>query len=193
MSQTKPTDTMAGQECPFCEKGLFELCQVDYKATTSDEPEITVKGVWVEKCASCGEMVFPSESSRYVDQVLAEETEQLTPAQMKEIRARLGVDQTQMSEILGLGDRTYHRWEKGTQYPSRSMCYYIRILGRFPTVFDWLGKREWRQAKTTIRLSTRAEIAMSFPDLARIEWRSDSVKNDFNPARGLSAVAFRSI
>lgn len=191
MSQTKPTDTMAGQDCPFCAKGRLELCQVDYLATTPDEPEITVKDVWVEKCASCGEMVFPSESSRYIDQVLAEETEQLTPTQLKEIRDRLGVDQTQMSVILGLGDRTYHRWEKGTQYPSRSMCRYIRILGKFPTVFNWLRDCGWRHERTKIKLSTRDEIAKSFPDLARIEWRSDSVKNDFNPARGLSAVAFR--
>jgi len=188
MSQTKPTDTMAGQECPFCAQGVFKSCQVDYKATTPDEPEIIVKGVWVEKCSSCGEMVFPPDSSDYIAQVIAEETEQLTPAQLKEIRERLGVDQTQMSEILGLGDRTYHRWEKGTQYPSRSMCYYIRILGRFQTTFDWLKKREWRKEKATTKIMSRDEIEYRFPDYYRNIRPASVFEKDYNPAREFSSV-----
>jgi putative zinc finger/helix-turn-helix YgiT family protein len=189
MSQEKPIDTMAGQDCPFCAKGRFELCQVDYKATTSDEPEEIVKGVWVERCSICGEMVFPSESSRYIDAVLAEKSEQLTPAELEQIRKRLGVDQTEMSEILGLGGRTYHRWEKGTQYPSRSMCYYIRLLGKFPTVFNWLRTHSWRHEKPNVKLSSRHdEITRKFPDLANSPWRHDEIKDSFNPARGLTAV-----
>ena len=158
MTQEKPTTTMGGEKCPFCAKGRLELCQTDHHVISPDEPEIIVAGVWVEKCDACNEMLFPSESSRYIEQYLAQATEQLTPAQLKEIRKRLGVDQTEMSEILGLGGRTYHRWEKGTQYPSRSMCCYIRILGKFPLAFKWLRDGGWRHEKMTVDHSPQANF-----------------------------------
>ena len=164
MTQKKPTTTMEGEQCPFCAKGRLVLCQADHRVISPDEPEIVVAGVWVEKCDACNEMLFPSESSRYIEQALAQETEQLTPAQLEEIRKRLGVDQTEMSKILGLGGRTYHRWEKGTQYPSRSMCCYIRILGKFPFAFEWLRDCGWRHEKATVTLSPQANSENSFPD-----------------------------
>ena len=188
MNQTRPDDALEGQECPCCEKGLLALCQVDYVATPQNETPITVKDVWVEKCPVCGEMVFPSESSDYIASVIAEETEQLTPVQLKEIRERLGVGQTKMSDILGLGDRTYHRWENGTQYPSRSMCYYIRTLGRFPTAFDWLSKREWRKDKKTTKFLTPEEVAERFPDLYRNGEVETVFENTCNPAREFAGV-----
>ncbi len=160
MKQNKPTNTMEGEKCPFYAKGQLTLCQVDHRVILPDDPEIVVTGVWVEKCDACAETLFPSESSRYIEQVVAKETEQLTPAQLEGIRKRLGVDQTEMSEILGLGGRTYHRWEKGTQYPSRSMCCYIRILGEFPTVFDWLRGREWRHKEALNRSKYRDGIKL---------------------------------
>ena len=40
-----------------------------------------------------------------------------------------------MSEILGLGTKTYHKWESGAQFPTRSMSYYIRMLAEFPEAF----------------------------------------------------------
>ena len=80
----KPSDTLAGQSCPFCAKGLFELCQINYTATTPEKPEIKVKGVWVVKCSVCGEMVYQPDSSDVITRVISEETGQLAPAQLKE-------------------------------------------------------------------------------------------------------------
>jgi DNA-binding XRE family transcriptional regulator len=64
---------------------------------------------------------------------------------MREMREQFGVDQTEMSEALGLGGKTFHRWEKGSQYPSRSMGYYLRLLRQFPEAFEWLRSRRWKR------------------------------------------------
>ena len=87
------------------------------------------------------------------DDAIAEHTERLTTDELREIREQFELDQTEMSEALGLGNKTYHRWENGTQYPSRSMGYYLRVLREYPDAFKWLRDRQWRERD---RLATRA-------------------------------------
>ena len=87
------------------------------------------------------------------DDAIAEHTERLTTDELREIREQFELDQTEMSEALGLGNKTYHRWENGTQYPSRSMGYYLRVLREYPDAFRWLRARQWRERD---RLATRA-------------------------------------
>lgn len=193
MNQDKPKDTLDGEKCPICSDGRLQLCQVDHQVQAQDEDEFIVSQVWVEKCSSCGEILFPFETSRYIEQVISERTEQLTSSQLEQIRRDLGVDQTEMSEILGLGGRTYHRWEKGSQYPSRSMCFYIRVLFEFPDAFYWLRQRGWRHGKRVLRFHTSAELAEMFPDLANDPECESAIKAGFNPACGLSRVAFGSL
>ncbi len=193
MNQTKPTESLNGTPCPFCAKGILALRQLDFRVETPEEPSFTVPDVWVDECSDCHEKVFPPESSRYIEQTIAEESEQLTPAELCAIRNALGVDQTEMSDILGLGGRTYHRWEKGTQYPSRSMGYYIRTISQFAEAFDWLRNREWRHKPQILQMTDYLD---RFPDLAsdvREGLRqplSANGKRITNPARGLQNVAF---
>lgn len=78
MNQDKPSETLAGQECPFCAQGKLELCQIVHQVETPDEPTLGIPNVWVDRCAACGEMIFPPESSNYIEQVIAEQAEQLS-------------------------------------------------------------------------------------------------------------------
>lgn len=196
MTREKPTESLDGQQCPSCSQATLSLSLIDYQVETPYEPAFLVPGVWVDRCPACGEMVFPPESTARIEQAIAERTEQLDPSELARIRKELGVDQTEMSEVLGLGGRTYHRWEKGTQYPSRSMCYYIRVLAQFPDAFAWLRRREWRPSANVIRLPLTMNLASSFPDLARQTQAGQAVgkvpiiRPSFNPARALSRVAF---
>jgi putative zinc finger/helix-turn-helix YgiT family protein len=130
--------------CPTCDKGYLKTQVVDYPVTLPDGIRIIVPEVSVDVCDKCGEIALSLNSSRKIDAYIARETEVLSRAQLISIRNLLAVDQTEMSEILGLGTKTYHRWENGSQYPSRSMCYYIRLLAAFPEAFAWLRERRWR-------------------------------------------------
>jgi putative zinc finger/helix-turn-helix YgiT family protein len=137
--------SLKGQICPFCQKGKFVQTKIDYKVGLPDDQSFIVPRLAVDRCDQCAEIAIPGPSSRRIEAAIAEHTEQLTPRELKQIREDLALDQTEMSEILGLGSKTYHRWEHGTQYPSRSMGYYLRVLHEFSHAFDWLRMRGWRK------------------------------------------------
>jgi putative zinc finger/helix-turn-helix YgiT family protein len=194
MTQEKPQENMHGETCPFCSKAKLVLQQIEYVYEDPDSPKVSVPGVWVEHCPNCSENIFPAASSKYIEDFLVELDDQLSPRELIRIREDLGVDQGEMSEILGLGDKTYHRWEKGTQFPSRSMGYYIRILANHPETFEWLRERTWRKSNRLRKSSCHREsspdfIAM-FPDLSRTLVVGESTRKLGNPARGLMKVSF---
>lgn len=180
MTAPKPIQSLAGQKCPLCHQGTFKLTQTDHVEHVADDDALTIPKVWVDQCDHCAEIVFPADTTRFIESQVAEFTEQLTPRQLEGIREDLGVQrQDEMSEILGLGAKTYHKWESGSQFPTRSMTYYIRVLAEFPDAFEWLRERRWRQARS--RQVTLDVPRPAFPHL------SDGPLTTlrFNPARAL--------
>lgn len=146
----------------------------------------------MEVCDKCGEEILSLEAARDVDAAIAEYTDRLTPKELTAIREEFGVDQTEISEALGLGGKTYHRWEKGNQYPSRSMGYYLRILREYPEVFAWLRARGWqaRNRVTTSEKSPLADMQSRFPTLAAYPSRLNSLATD---RRNYATVLFAKI
>jgi DNA-binding transcriptional regulator YiaG len=53
----------------------------------------------------------------------------LLPDQLRELRVRLGdLTQTQIGELLQIGEKSWSRWESGKQRPSRSVNLLLRAL-----------------------------------------------------------------
>lgn len=197
MNAPKPTESLAGQTCPCCKQGHFALVQIDHTEQVAEGDPITVPGVWVERCDHCGEIVFPGETTRFIESVVAEQTEQLTPRELERIREDLGVaTQDEMSEILGLGLKTFHKWESGRQFPTRSMSYYIRVLAEVPGAFDVLRRRAWRAKNRLATPQAEADLASMFPDLTARPSSPSRIANPraqsprLNPALGLTRVVF---
>ena len=201
MNTTKPSKTLAGMTCPHCNQGKFELVQVTHVEKLADDNPLTIPGIWVDRCNHCGEILFPGDTIHYIEKVVAEATEQLTGPELERIREDLGVErQDEMSEILGLGTKTFHKWESGAQFPTRSMAYYIRILAEFPEAFSWLKRRRWRSANRVSNHNAGSNFSEMFPDLRISEYqalpsleridRLTSSSSRRNPALGLSRVAF---
>ena len=149
--------------CPACNTGRLREQRLDYTVAAADGVKVVVPNLLVEVCDHCGEIVLSADAADTVDAAIAEQTEQLTPHELERIREDLDVDQTEMSEILGLGGKTYHRWEKGNQVPSRSMGYYLRTLAEFPMAFAWLRERGWKKRNRVAGLAV--DLAVAFPDL----------------------------
>jgi len=197
MNAPKPQQSLAGQTCPACRTGKFALAQIDHTEDLAEDNPITIPGIWVDRCDHCGEIVFPGDTTRFIESVVAEQTEQLTDREFERIREDLAVaTQDEMSEILGLGLKTYHKWESGKQYPTRSMSYYIRVLAEFPEAFDWLRRRAWRQKNRLAQAAGQPDLAVMFPDLAANPPASARIATPraqsprMNPARGLTRVVF---
>lgn len=197
MSAPKPRESLAGQTCLCCGTGHFVLAQTDYTAEIPDDNPLTIQGICVDRCDHCGEMVYPGETTRFIEAAVAEQTEQLTPRELECIREDLGVaTQDEMSEILGLGLKTYHKWESGRQFPTRSMSFYIRVLADVPGAFEFLRRRAWRMKNRVTTPPAEADLAAMFPDLAANPPRSPRTtktgapRSQVNPARGLTRVIF---
>ena len=167
MNAPKPTQSLAGQKCPICETGTFQLVQIDHTEMLPEDDPMLIRNIWVEHCDHCGELVFPGETVQFIESFIAEQTEQLAPRELERVRDGLGIQtQDEMSEILGLGKKTYHKWESGSQFPTRSMCYYIRVLAQFPAALEWLRERAWRKQNRLAKVLQQVDFPTSFPDLA---------------------------
>jgi YgiT-type zinc finger domain-containing protein len=152
--------------CSVCASGHYAEAFVPYQTTTSDGLEVTIPQVRVLRCSQCGDELLPPDAQKHIDEALAEATEQLTCRELERMAERFGDDQTEIAETMGLGSKTFHRWLKGTQYPSRSMGYYMRVLVEFPEAFEWLKARGWRQ-HNRLRISNLPSFEQQFPDLAK--------------------------
>jgi putative zinc finger/helix-turn-helix YgiT family protein len=176
--------------CPTCDAGQLREQRIDYSVTAADGVKVVVPNLLVEICDHCGEIILSADAADTVDAAIAEQTEQLTVRELERIREDLGVDQTEMSEILGLGDKTYHRWEKGNQVPSRSMGYYLRALAEFPMAFAWLRGRGWRRRNRLAPQAAAIDFGTAFPDLTATQHAPIArAVPRYNPARAFFGKA----
>jgi len=65
----------------------------------------------------------------------------LSPAEVVEIRKRLGISQRRAGEVLGGGPRAFQKYEKGTAAVSAPMSNLLRLLSKDPTRLKELEHR----------------------------------------------------
>jgi putative zinc finger/helix-turn-helix YgiT family protein len=64
----------------------------------------------------------------------------LTPTEIRAARERLGLNQQQLQELLGLGGNTLSRWETGHVYQSRSLDALLRIVFNVPEALAFVRR-----------------------------------------------------
>lgn len=169
--------------CIECEDGTLQNVREDYEVITADGNAIVVPKVELIRCDHCDLLLVPAASSLKISEFQAEASEQLTQEQLHSIFERSDLTQKDFAEALGLGEKTFHRWLKGTQVISRSMGYYLRAVDHFPEAFAWVKDRKWREpAPKPARRTT--DTASLFPALQRRSARF-SHRPTKNPAKVL--------
>ncbi len=130
-------------KCPLCEKGVIRDTVQDYSTTVKEGghyKQIVFKNLAVEFCSNCKEVFLPKESLEIVNSERHKLRGLLSPAQLKKLRQDLGLTQTKISELLGIGKKSYLRWEKGASLQSKSMDKYLRLLGAHSSNVNFLKK-----------------------------------------------------
>lgn len=94
-----------------------------------------------ETCGHCDEEFLTGELVERIEQQRYEVDGLLTPPEIKAIRERLGLSQVAMAKQLGIGDKTYARWESGLCVQNRSMDNLIRIADSNPDIFLRIEER----------------------------------------------------
>ena len=68
-----------------------------------------------------GEIYLDGDALAKLDRVKARYEGIMLPDDIRQLRERFGLTQTEISNALGLGGKTWTRWETGRERPSRSM------------------------------------------------------------------------
>lgn len=81
-----------------------------------------------EECTSCHEVVLPPELLVELDKERYQRLGLLNPEQILQVRQRAGLTQGEMSHVLGLGEKTYTRWETGRSVQNKANDNLIRLF-----------------------------------------------------------------
>jgi len=119
--------------CPICDKGTLVSRQGEYVTEVkcgAEKKELRVGNIVWDECDACGEKLFDDTAMRQISDARYGALGLLTPSELKEIRKKIGYTQEQMAAFLGIGNKTYCRWENGTSIQTKSMDTLIRCATR---------------------------------------------------------------
>jgi putative zinc finger/helix-turn-helix YgiT family protein len=135
--------------CPAC--GVGDLAKVTGEFKTQIEgPDghpmiLAVPDVTWRHCGSCGEDLLDHNASEAISRAHRAALRLLGAEEIRSVRQRLAKTQAQMCELLGIGEKTYSRWESGTHFQSEAFDRYLRLL-QVPEVLDALNEiRRYKQ------------------------------------------------
>ena len=118
--------------CPLCGKSELKRVTGDYETAFVDdagnERELLVRNVAREECPHCGEAFLDEEATQKIENMRLHALRRLSPAKIRGFRETLKKSQTEMARLLGLGDKTYSRWESGSYIQNASSDRYLRLL-----------------------------------------------------------------
>ena len=87
------------------------------------------------------EWVLTEEAHETIDRRKALEMGLLSPAQLRVLREKHGLNQKQMGELFQVGEKSWCRWESGKHRPTRSINLLIRALYDGEISSSYLRKR----------------------------------------------------
>lgn len=143
---------MTGMRCAICgAEGLekrhgtfvFEWPEGSAVATSAFDD-----ATWLV-CTMCGEEELPPELIARIEEERYRLEGLLSPAELRRVRHRVGLSQRGMARFLGVGEKTYTRWEAGLSPQTKSMDNLIRLADQHPEV---LLEIEERRKPTRSRL-----------------------------------------
>jgi putative zinc finger/helix-turn-helix YgiT family protein len=120
------------ENCPICGKAELAHREGEFRTEFEDSVGITkqlvVPGISWLHCGACGEDLLDDEASTSVSTAQRRAMGLLTAEEIRSFRNRLDKTQSEMSTLLGIGEKTYCRWESGTYFQSEAFDRYLRLL-----------------------------------------------------------------
>lgn len=141
---------MTRENCPICGKGRLVAKTTEFTATVNDSMgrgrDIRVPSVLAFECDHCGEQFLDPSSENAIATAQRKAMGLLSAEDIKGLRERLHKTQTEISALLGIGQKTYTRWESGSHFQSESSDRYLRLLIMAPTNAELLSLIAKRKA-----------------------------------------------
>ena len=129
---------MTTAKCPLCGNDTLEHKHGEYRF----EPPQNIPGgtmmipnaTW-DACTSCGEEILPDELTKAIEAEQYRRLGLLTPSEIRQVRQKTGLSAVDMANLLGVGEKSYTRWENGRSIQNKSNDTLIRLLDRNAEAF----------------------------------------------------------
>ncbi len=133
--------------CPVCEQA--KLCESvfadDFK---HGDKTVRVEGLECYICENCGaNPVFPGQIRRnhlYIADAKRRADGLLTGGEIKTIRAKLGLSQSEAAQLFGGGGNAFSKYERGDVLQSKPMDKLLRMACKYPFMLDDLYQHHGR-------------------------------------------------
>lgn len=128
--------------CRRCGKDRVVLTRVPYDAEVRHDGRLhsfRVPDLEIPICQSCGEKVFTECADEQIGDSLRSHLRLLMPVEIRAELKRVGLNQKDAAEHLGVAEATLSRWITGTQIQSRAMDNFLRVFFAFSDVRSLLS------------------------------------------------------
>jgi putative zinc finger/helix-turn-helix YgiT family protein len=88
-----------------------------------------------DACTSCGEEILPDELTKAIETEQYRRLGLLTPSEIRQVRQKTGLSAVDLANLLGVGEKSYTRWENGRSMQNRSNDTLIRFLDKNAEAF----------------------------------------------------------
>jgi putative zinc finger/helix-turn-helix YgiT family protein len=166
------TETKLNEEvrdCPICgehtlrsQVGEFNTEFQDAKGTLRN---LIVPHITWQHCSSCDETILEHGASELISEAQRRVLGLLTAKELQTLRNRLKKTQEEMSDLLGVGKKTYCRWESGSHFQSEGFDRYLRLLQLVP---QNVTKLESMKA-TRVDVNALSTTFKYIPDVSKYE------------------------
>lgn len=127
-------------ECPIC-SGPLRAVSVEREVSIGTRATRVLDEFF--RCATCGEEVYlPGQMDATLHRASAKirvEEGLLLPEEIRSIRESLGLTQSALEELLGVGPKTVVRWEKGTVFQNGATDSLLRTIRDVPRAAEYLA------------------------------------------------------
>lgn len=175
--------------CPMCGKNSLTEKHGEYRF----EPPEAIPGgaivvpdtMWYE-CGACHEQIVSPALEQAIERERCRRLGLLTPEEIKAVRERTGLSAVDMATLLGVGEKTYTRWENGRSLQNKSNDTLIRLVDRNAEIFEIVEAERQPGRETMVRnyvinletLKGRQHVAMAAhgADLSTSDFEAIRVK-----------------
>jgi putative zinc finger/helix-turn-helix YgiT family protein len=128
--------------CPGCRQGRLVRQVVDLETLVDSGRgairRIVVRDVETDYCPRCRKTSYPRPSQLKIAAAQRQALGLLSAAEIRRLRAER--TQRQMSELLGIGEKTYTRWESARHFQSEAFDRLLRLLAASPEAWRQLER-----------------------------------------------------
>jgi putative zinc finger/helix-turn-helix YgiT family protein len=141
-SRARRARVAATDPCPACGARMVEK-RGSLSLPVNGE-EVTVRGAVHLGCPACGEVLLRYQDARRLGQdaiaVYRRKHRLLSADDIRGIRDRFGLTQSELARLLRLGGNTVSRWEAGRNVQSAAMDVLLRLIRDLPGSVEYLRR-----------------------------------------------------